>query len=907
MSKKQLKEFLNENLLDEKIFIVSGITVGRQMVNRLAFQGQPSINLEIATLQGLAFEICQEYLSDGDKLIVDDILGNNIILGILKDLSNKLGDKFFFKKNIIDANTAKAVYRVILELKLNGLKDFPKIKDLDKIFEEYKLRLESLKAVDYSDIISIASELDTLKRYKNKKIAVASNIEFYNIEKELFEKLTEKNCTRIVMPVDSIENKPKNYYYKDEDTSENLNHKNIFFKDEYGTRNEINYVIEDIKKKRIKLDDVVIAYTNGKYADLINIEFEKNNIPITFGEGLGIKPSSSYRFIETLAEWSSDYFNVNKIKSIFINGDIKIYSEDGKSISNQMLYNELLRRNIGFGRENYLSELKRPIKEEMFFDINPLTEFFTDLFSAIPENKLVNIRDYISRLINLIDKYVDNINKFDGAAKIEILRTLEKIQDVHMEVTREEYFDIVISYIETSRVFRAQPQPGHVFTSDFKNCGYSGRSNLYLIGLDSNSLSNKVIESPILLDYTRQEISNSLSSSKDVFEYKKYKIKELLTADFNNITLIHSNFNTTDVKEMSPSQIYIELKNKYGSDDLEKQDIDWENSMDIVESQNYSESKDKNYRDKSNRKSREFTIFGRDLVKSASALETLAECSRKAYFKHRLNLKAKEETEIVVNRWLNPLEKGIVVHRVLNIYLDSEEIVDLEEVVNSQSSEMREEKVCVLEDVYIREKQEILEDCNRIIDITEKDNEWEIFANELSFGEPLPQKLDIMGLELEIRGSIDRVDRNKKNPNLFRIIDYKTGSFKNFEKKLREKIDKEFDYSNTKKLQYYVYKKALESILEDNKDLYPDFKVAGFNYIFGFDKGKNKQNSLISLDFDEEFIETIENRIKGLLDINILEADKDIYYDGNEKNSICKYCEYKYICINDIEVNNNGE
>ena len=48
------------------------------------------------------------------------------------------------------------------------------------------------------------------------KIAVASNIEFFNIEKKLFENLTEKSCTRIIMPVSSIENRPKNYYYKDE-------------------------------------------------------------------------------------------------------------------------------------------------------------------------------------------------------------------------------------------------------------------------------------------------------------------------------------------------------------------------------------------------------------------------------------------------------------------------------------------------------------------------------------------------------------------------------------------------------------------------------------------------------------------------------------------------------------------
>src|SRR5699024_11917560 len=64
--------------------------------------------------------------------------------------------------------------------------------------------------------------------------------------------------------------------------------------------------------------------TNGKYADLINIEFEKNNIPITFAQGLGVKSSSTYRFIHTIFNWARNYYGVNEIKSIFVAGDIKI-------------------------------------------------------------------------------------------------------------------------------------------------------------------------------------------------------------------------------------------------------------------------------------------------------------------------------------------------------------------------------------------------------------------------------------------------------------------------------------------------------------------------------------------------------------------------------------------------------
>ena len=873
MSKKELRDFVRENLLDEKIFIVSGITVGKQMVNRMAREGIPSINLKIATLQGLAFEICQEYILKEDKLVIDSVLGNNLIMGILKDFAGKEDGEFFFKKDLIDARTAEEVYKVILELKYSGLKAIPQTKNLDKIYEEYENQLEKLNAVDYCDIISLAIDLDSLEEYKDKNIGVASNVEFHNIERSLFESLTQKNCTRIKMPVNLIDNQPKNYYYKDVDGSQDLDKKNIIFRGQYGCRNEIDYIIQDIKKKRIKLDNLVIAYTNGKYPNLINIEFEKNDIPITYGEGLSVMSSSAYRFIETIFTWANDYYNVNKLKPIFVNGDIKVNLKADMKTSSQKLYEELLKLNIGFARENYIKRLKVSSGGEIVW----FREFFEDLFISIPIQPSVNMKDYLSNLTNLINKYVRVSNKYDGAAKIEILDTLNRIVDLDMMVSPREYFDIVISYIGNSKILRSQPQAGHVFASSVKNAGYSGRENLYLIGMDSDSLSNKVIESPILLDLNRKKISEQLSFAKDAYDYKKYKIRELLTAGFKNITILYSNFNTTDVKDKSPSQIYIELKDKYGGTDEET-------------------------------KGKKYEIYGRDLVKSATALETLAECSRKAYLRYKLGLRQKEEDEILVYRWLNPLEKGSMVHEVLNIYFDLNGAKDLLEIVEEESIKKRQEVVVILEDVYKREKEEIISICQSIIERTKKDKEWEVLVNELSFG-PIEkgqmkankvfgalesQKINIMGLDLVLNGSIDRVDVNKNNKNLFRIVDYKTGSKNNFDKQLRVK-EEEYDYSATKKLQYYIYKKALEKILEDRKDICPNPQVSNFTYMF---KGSGARG-VIDLDFSEDFIESIEGRIKGLLDINILEEDKNIIYDPEDDSLSCRYCEFSTICMGD--------
>lgn len=889
MKSIELKEFCKENLLDEKLFIVPARTIGMQMTNKMARDGYPSINLRTVTLQGLAFEVCDEYIVNNNKMIIDSILGNNLIVSILKDLSKEDPEGFFFKPNLIDAKTAEEVYKVIMELKYGGLKSFPEIKNLDKIYKEYEIKLRELNAMDYCDIIAEASKSSNIITYQEKKIAIASNIEFNNLEGIFFKKLTEKGCTMIKMPVKSVEDHPKSYYYKEERDYIEFNNKCIRFYEGYGTKEEIGIIIDDIKRKRVPLDEVVIAYTSSKYADLINIEFEKENIPITFGKGLGVESSSTFRFIKTIFTWATNYYNVNEIRPIFANGDIKI---DGMSAPE--IYEELIECKIVSLRENYKRVLK--LDENTNVSVGKdkslkkyqirrqwLREFFTKLFEIIPKDNHIRLDQYIPKLINLITIYVKNINKYDGAAKQAILQTLDKISDINIQVSRREYFDIILSYVKQSKILRSQPQPGNIFATSFKNAGYTGRKNLYLIGLDSISLSNKVVESPILLDIMKSEISDRIAFAKEGYEYKKYKIKELLTADFENIFIGYSNFDTVNIKAQSPAQIYNELK-------------------DIVGERRVEENEEK-----------ERVILGRDIIKSATALEILAECPRKFYLKYLMGLNPKEDIDIRVDTWLDPLTKGIIVHEVLNNYFnlnEKEQTKDkLVELVEEQCINAEKENVYLLNEVYLREKQNLIDVCQDIIDVTRNDLEWKVLVNELSFGDKvkknneifglLPnQRIDIMGLELDISGAIDRVDISRTDENKFRIVDYKTGNMSNFDKKLRITIgrgkNKDYDYSQTQKIQYYIYKKALERILE-SKNISSKQEVKRFTYIFG----GHENNGIIDLDFNEEFIQIIENRIKNLLDMDILKSQDEVIYDPEEN---CKYCDYSPICIVDKDL-----
>lgn len=862
----KLHEFCNKNLVDEKIFIVPTKSIGMQMINTMAREGYPCANLKLFTIKGVAFEICRDYIHSNRNVVVDNIIGSNLILGILKELSTN--EDFFFKKELIDSRTSEEVYKAIMELKYAGIDEFPTIKNLNLIFHKYQLKLSELNALDHCDIILNATELCENNNYK---ICIASNIEFNFAEEQLFKKFSSNNFIKIDMPVSVLEGHPRSYFFKESIKDDILKDKHMKFYKSYGAKEEISYIINDIKAKLIPLDDVVISYTNDKYIDLINLEFEINDLPINFGNGLSVEDSSTYRFISNLFNWASKYYSIKELKAMFFSGDIKTPFYSPK------LYEYLIEERIIFGRKSYYEKLNLNgdynicgkihlnYKEEAKW----INEFFLDIFDSIPEDGNFQFGEYLIKLQNLIEKYVKDTNKYDGASKDVILKTLSQIENISMDISVADYFDIIISYIRKNRILRSLPQPGFVFATDLKNAGYTGRDNIYLIGMDSESLSSKIIESPILLDLLRSRLSENLKFANDSYNSKKYKIKELLTADFKNISIGYSNFDTVEVKGKASSQIYSEL--------IE--------TCKVIDDTYFNEG---------------IKIYGRDLVKSGSAFEVLAGCARKAYLAYKMGIKSKGEKDIRVEYWLDPLERGIIVHDILNRYFDLKMAerteIHLREIINEECKILRNEKISILEKAFLKESDNIFEICQGMIKNSAIDKGWEILVNELTFGinkenkifgNIPPIKIMIQDLELDIVGAIDRVDINNET-NEINIIDYKTGNKNSFEKQLRE----DNDYSKTKKLQYYIYKKALEAIIKMHP-IYKDYNIIKFSYIF--------DKSSIDILFDDEFTNVIENRISELLNLDILKEQNNIIYDPTDRET-CMYCDYSSICMVDTNL-----
>ena len=875
MQEMALEDFISQEDLEEKLFIVPTRRIGLLMINNIAKQGGSVLNTNPITIKRLSEEICSNYMEENNIVYIDNMLGKTLILDCLNTLS-KEGD-FFFGEDLIDERTAEEVYKVVVEFKTNRIVDIPKEKDLDRIYKLYNEELERVNGMDFCDIMEKALELDELEEYKNKIIGVAENIEFHNLEEEFFKALnSDGNVVKVGMPVQKLMESPKEYFFQGEEESLNLG-KEVSFFTGYGISNEINYIIEDMLRRNLPLDEVVIAYTDKKYVPALDLEFKKEGLGINFSDGLDILQSSSYRFIKTVFDFARRGYNVLDLKPIFFNNSLSL---EDLEISSREIYKEFLEGQPLYNRASY-SILEEETRENTHLGVEEWEAgkrwtggFVNSLLEAIPKGR-ASFKIYIERLVLLIERYVKKANKYDKESFHAIVEKLRSINHVDLSLGQDEYFDIILSYIEDINIRREGAEPSKVFACQYASAGYTGRKHLYMIGMDSGSLASKVVESPILLDRLKEDISPKLSFSKESYRYKRYKIKEAITGPFETISIGYSNFDTVDVKGKTPSNIYTELKDLYEA------------------KRTYISNDEK--------------LLGKDLVYSGTSLETLGQCSRKAYLQRELHLKEEEEMEFDLDRWLDPLEKGSLVHRILNRFFDFEKEYrnhgKLTEIVNEEVAEAEKETPYILEEVHSREMEEVKEFCRTMYN-RQEDSGREILENELSFGIGRnnkrfgyldPQRIEIGGTSLNIRGAIDRVDVDRKNKT-FTIHDYKTGSLRNFESKLRESSgrgrNKIYDYSNGQKFQFFIYMKALEGIIREDSE-FKDYRIESFSYEFLDDS--------LKLEFTSELLEEIEGRIKGLLDLDIRKNDKRIVFD-EEDFLTCRYCEFKNICRTDSEI-----
>jgi ATP-dependent helicase/nuclease subunit B len=523
------------------------------------------------------------------------------------------------------------------------------------------------------------------------------------------------------------------------------------------------------------------------------------------------------------------------------------------------------------------------------------------LLSHTPE-KTVRQKDLLHAAQTFLDGYTRHTNRFDEFVRKKLSDEIRALaewigeEDVEGLDIRKWLEDACLA----SPVRGERPQPGRFHVASVQSGGHSGRSHTFILGLDDSRFPGAGLQDPILLDGERRRVSRDLPTAGSRLERTVRGFARLLARLRGTVTLSYCCRSLADDREMFPSPVVLQAYRALAADPEGDQDdlIGWlpesasfapgrlDRCLDLTESWIWWMCEGDGILDpeavivrsfphlgrgfvaREARASDTFTEFdgyvpeaGLDLdptrtdgpILSASALELAGTCPMEYFFRYVLGIRLPDEIRIDPRVWLDPAEKGQLLHAVFRKFMhllgEQHLLPDFQrdepflmQVLEEEIAWWRDNKPIPSRVAYEREAMD-LRLAARIF-LQEEEGfcrESKPFCFEASVGllpegqgtpldvpDPVPVKLG-GGKTLRARGRIDRIDQvPDAGGNRYTVWDYKTGSSWRYRRDGAGSLEDPFNGGRL--VQGALYMQMAERRLKEAVS--PDAVVDRFGYFF---------------------------------------------------------------------------
>lgn len=687
----------------------------------------------------------------------------------------------------------------------------------------------------------------------------------------------------------------------------------------FGVYNEIDYVNNDIAKNKYRFGDVEILYTSDEMLPYIKSIFGENGIETNVVSPYSALGNKYLRLIIDIAKFAMGGFVYEDLKKVCFNRTLNI-----KNIGTMFLNG--IGWGIGFKLSQYKSFVERvrnykpdidgPSKDIELFNSGYI-DFIDDLIKIFDINAF-NVKDVYTSILKFADKYTkdQNLDKNKIKAKLEGMVDdfdyVDSFNDLNslLEYLIEELEDVKIVDKEDNSAITVKKLDGFFIVN---------RKHVYIVGLSSKHYDISTTESPVLSDEEREKYfvidNGSVPLKRNAMVDSENEIMRTIKClDADSLTFSMSDYSALEFMPLAESSLYKKLCSIYriNDKDIKKMhaynhivDKDYKFNVDRIISKNCAKDTeesddetlakptDAGYIDTSDKKF--------EIMFSKSSLDNFKDCILHYHYSKEAHINEEQYASPKEDVWLEANERGTFAHSVLEKYVNeclidkkvSEKVnVDklneiFEEVKETTIAEHPIDSECIAEDFLSDCKNKILLYLERLQkELSSKDNKWKILATEQYFGYNDVECIKEYSINDKIfiiryNGYIDRVDgyEDKDGKLHVRLIDYKTGSKGNF------------DYEHT--TQHHIYS------LFYNKDNIVD----EFRYEFIFDEIENEGDGVIVIS-GSDMQDPIEhfNLKDKLYDVFVKHNyDIDAIDDSYEGGDICKYCNYKDICLKKIK------
>lgn len=865
------------NNFDRKVYLCKSLPAGRRLVKSVAKEGKVVYGVEVETLKSL---ISKEY--GADKNMLSPYKAQNVIYDFLCESENVFWDK----EGASSRQVAKELHQLFTEFDLGKVTSIKstdtqvggtllRIAAIEDIRAKYSTYKKNEDVYEYPDLLSAAIKSNAEDNVdRGYSLYIDESCEFSVLEQMYIEGLNDDLIISVKNEEVLDQEKKREILSEAKKKSSLIQCKG----------NESDFIFTDILANKCAFEDTAIMLWDGIDIYSLYTKAASMGIPLTMTQGIPLRSSTLYQILKKVKEFVDADYSAEILYAMFSRNVFRLKKQ-------KVLADILVKYKVSLGRERYedifinkietvLSEVGRELEEA---EINGIKEFFTDIIE-LQDGSVEQQRD---KLVKFADQYTYHIDE----EHVQAFSTTKKLIYEVGELNQDNLLGTLLEFMEDKTYMNNIA--GGVYCTGITDDVYAKR--VYMCGM----ISGKVPVSPLVFEEDR-EATPGLKTYRDLEQEKEVMFYKMLEKHEGELIFTYESYNVEKLVSTTPNYFYGCMRN-IGLNDRITQ-------LQIPESTEGEDNRVHGTKKRGKIISHKEQV--KDIVFSATSLESALECPLRFYIEKILGVREDELYKVKDHEWLAANEKGTFVHEVLDRYyayvLDNngeEDSAKLEEFINNEKIRYKEMYYCYNEEMQVAELQTLEDTVKETVKFFENEDEgYQIHSTEKGFGKDGEIfEIEIKGgkitEKIKFTGSIDRVDVDKQG-NL-RVVDYKTGRIDDFINK--QKIPK--------KLQAYLYKLAMETLAKSEPDEYKGKYVGKAHYYF------TQGNVMLSKDCTNdaglllELMEVLKDKDKSLgVKINVKTTAKvkdKIFETKSEEVPIkpgkgdgCKCCKYTTFCTN---------
>ena len=396
-----------------------------------------------------------------------------------------------------------------------------------------------------------------------------------------------------------------------------------------GPIREVRAALREVLRRDVSLDEVELAYTSSRpYLALLVAEAEKAGIPVTSGTGIPVLTTRPGHMLAGMFQWVEEGYSAEILIRLLRSGLVRT-TPWMRQAQDQPWYRDLATRPWMTGAEmaTLLAESRYPPhrggyrqiltariedqddtlatadsgswrfeQAERTRDRLVVTLRFTEtLLEHLPETATVATMAECAD--ELLERFGPSLapaaeaaedeanpsdaggedgesNEDDGPETYDqigqgVLRTqmLPELQAVPVDRERPigELASLFRNRLAETYVGAQQPEPGAAHILPLDSAGFSGRDHLFVVGMDSETVSAPAAGDAVLGEEVRSSITDSqegaLAQPRGAAEETAWRFQVALDRHCGPQTLVAMSFDPEEGEERFPSSIYLERTN----------------------------------------------------------------------------------------------------------------------------------------------------------------------------------------------------------------------------------------------------------------------------------------------------------------------------------------------------------